>query len=296
MTTLTSEKVTLYKSQKVCHICKGGFFYDENKKSEFKLFQKVRDHCHYTRKFRGAAHSNCNLQYKVPKKIPIVFHNGSTYDYYFIIKQLAENFKGQYECLGENREKYTTFAVQIKQDDNSKKITYKLKFIHSYRFMNSKLSDLVDNLSDINKKECLECMRKKIKSECEFIGFKDDRLHYRCKKCKKRCTKSKNGLIKKFPRIYKFCNGDLNKFALLIRKGVYPYERFDETLLPDKKAFHSKLKLEDITDEDYEHYQKVWEVFGIKNLGKYHDLYVQSNTLLYTDVFENFRERLIEIY
>ena len=116
------------------------------------------------------------------------------------------------------------------------------------------------------------------------------------KKCKKRCTKSKNGLIKKFPRIYKFCNGDLNKFALLIRKGVYPYERFDETLLPDKKAFHSKLKLEDITDEDYEHYQKVWEVFGIKNLGKYHDLYVQSNTLLYTDVFENFRERLIEIY
>ena len=168
--------------------------------------------------------------------------------------------------------------------------------------MNSKFSDLVDNLSDINKKECPECMRKKIKSECEFIGFKDDRLHYRCKKCKKRCTNSKDGLIKKFRRIYKFCNGDLNKFALLIRKGVYPYEymdsweRFDETLLPDKKAFHSKLKLEDITDEDYEHSQKVWEVFEIKNLGKYHELYVQSNTLLYADVFENFRERLIEIY
>ena len=74
------------------------------------------------------------------------------------------------------------------------------------------------------------------------------------------------------------------------------WERFDETLLPDKKAFHSKLKLEDITDEDYEHSQKVWEVFEIKNLGKYHELYVQSNTLLYADVFENFRERLIEIY
>ena len=125
MTTLTSEKVTLYKSQKVCHICKGGFFYDENKKSEFKLFQKVRDHCHYTRKFRGAAHSNCNLQYKVPKKIPIVFHNGSTYDYHFIIKQLAEDFKGQFECLGENTEKYISFSVPIKKevanDDNNKK-------------------------------------------------------------------------------------------------------------------------------------------------------------------------------
>ena len=86
-------------------------------------------------------------------------------------------------------------------------------------------------------------MRKKIKSECEFIGFKNDRLHYRCEKCKKRSTKSKDGLIKKFPRIYKFCNGDLNKFALLLRKGVHSYEymdsweRLDETLLRNKKAF-----------------------------------------------------------
>ena len=62
--------------------------------------------------------------------------------------------------------------------------------------MQSKLSDLVDNLSEINKKECPEYIKRKIKSECEFIGFKNDRLHYRCKKCKKRCTKSKDGLIK----------------------------------------------------------------------------------------------------
>ena len=86
----------------------------------------------------------------------------------------------------------------------------------------------------------------KCKGKCEFIGFKNDRLHYRCKECKKRCTKSKDGLIKKFPCIYKFCNGDLNKFALLLRKGVYPYkyinswEKFDETSLPDKEAFYSE--------------------------------------------------------
>ena len=101
------------------------------RKKEFKLYQKVRDHCHYTGKFRGSAHSNCNLQYKVPKKIPVVFHNGLTYDYHFIIKQLAEGFKGQFQCLGENTEKYITFSVPIKKDDNSKKITYKLKFIDS---------------------------------------------------------------------------------------------------------------------------------------------------------------------
>ena len=89
----------------------------------------MRDHCHYTGKYRGAAHSICNLRYKIPKEIPVVFHNGSTYDYHFIIKQLA------------------------KEHDNGKTTTYKLKFIDSYRFMQDSLSNLVDNLSNINNKE-----------------------------------------------------------------------------------------------------------------------------------------------
>ena len=115
-------------------------------KEKDAFYHKVRDHCHNIGKFRGAAQSICNLRYKAPKKIIIVFHNGSTYDYHFIIKQLlAEDFQ--------DTEKYITFSESIKEDDNSKKITYKLKFIDSYRFMQSKLSDLVDNLSEINKKE-----------------------------------------------------------------------------------------------------------------------------------------------
>ena len=213
------------------------------------------------------------------------------------MKQLAKEFDGQFECLGENTEKYIIFSVPIKEDDNSNIITYKLKFIDSYRFTNSRLSGLVDNLSEFDKKKCPKC-----KEKFEFIEFKNDGLYYRCRKCKKRCTKSKDGLIKKFLRIYKFCKGDLNKFALLLTKGVYPYEymdiweRFDETSLPDKEAFYSELNLEDITDKDYEHAQKVWEVFEIKNLGEYHDLYVQSDTLLLADVFENFADKCIEIY
>ena len=67
--------------------------------------QKVRDHYHYAGKYRGAAHSKCNLRYRIPKEIPVVFHNGSTYDYHFIIKQLAKEFKGNFDCLGENTEK-----------------------------------------------------------------------------------------------------------------------------------------------------------------------------------------------
>ena len=119
--------------------------------------QKVRDHCHYTGKYRGAAHNNCNLNYKIPKEIPVVFHNGSTYDYHFIIKQLAREFKGYFHCLGENTEKYITFSVPIKKvldndndNDKDKTVTYKLKFIDSYRFMQDSLSNLVDNLSEIN--------------------------------------------------------------------------------------------------------------------------------------------------
>ena len=74
------------------------------------------------------------------------------------------------------------------------------------------------------------------------------------------------------------------------------WERFDETSLPPKKAFYIKLNLEDITDKDYNHAQNIWEVFGINNLGEYHVLYFQCDTLLLADVFEKFRDTCIEIY
>ena len=115
---------------------------------------------HYTGKYRGAAHSICTLRYKILKKIPVVFHNGSTYDYHFIIEQLAKEVKGYFECLGENTEKYITFSVPIKKvldndndNDRDKTVTYKLKFIDSYRFMQDSLSNLVDNLSGIDNKK-----------------------------------------------------------------------------------------------------------------------------------------------
>ena len=73
------------------------------------------------------------------------------------------------------------------------------------------------------------------------------------------------------------------------------WEKFDETTLPPKEAFHSNLNLEDISNEDYAHAQKVWEIFEIKNLGEYHNLYVQTNTLLLVNEFENFRNKSIEI-
>ena len=109
-------------------------------------------------------------------------------------------------------------------------------------------------------------------------------------------------LINNFPRVYDFCKGDLINFVFLLRKGVYLYEdmdiweKFDEISLPPKKACYSKLNLKDITDKDYVHGQRVWEEFKIKSCCEYHDLYVQSDTLLLADVFENIENKFIEIY
>ena len=113
---------------------------------KYKNKRKVKDHCHYTGKFRGAAHSKCNLKYKIPKDIPIIIHNAS-YDTHFIINQLAEEVKGEPNCIGENMKKYLTFSVPIKKEfDENKTIAYKLRFIDSFRFMSTSLSELVDNI------------------------------------------------------------------------------------------------------------------------------------------------------
>ena len=115
MIPLTNEEKESYENQEICHICEKEFFNDEDNKKEFRKIQKVRDHCHYTGKYRGAAHSICNLNYKIPKEIPVVFHNGSTYDYHFIIKQLAREFKGYFHCFGENTENILLSLYQLKK-------------------------------------------------------------------------------------------------------------------------------------------------------------------------------------
>ena len=163
MIPLTDKENKSHEEQEVCHMCKRKFRLGKNDENEdgdenFKKYQKVKDRCHYTRKFRGAAHRICNLRYKVPKNIPIVIHNAS-YDTHFIINQLAKEFKGELDCIGENMEKYITFSVPIKKKcDDGKTVTQKLKFIDSFRFMPASLSDLVDKLSEINKEVCKSCM------------------------------------------------------------------------------------------------------------------------------------------
>ena len=109
-------------------------------------------------------------------------------------------------------------------------------------------------------------------------------------------------MIKNLKNTYSFCNSDLNKFILLLRKGVHPYEymdsweKFNMTSLPSKKEFYSNLNMEDIDDTDYRHVNNVFNKFKLNKLGDYHDLYVQSDTLLLADVFEKFKDMCLKEY
>ena len=255
MIPLTKKEEKHHNKQKVCYICKKEFDTDDSDKKH----HKVKDHFHYTGKYRGAAHNTCNLRYKILKEIPIVFHNGSTCDYHFIIKELAKEFDGNFECLGEKTETYITFSVPIKKEiknkDKSIEIIYKIKFIDSYRFMSTSLSKLVDNLAErLHNNRCVD-----------YMTTKDEKLIFTWFTCKKNYKKGFNKeLIEIYANIYEFCNGDLNKFILLFRKDVYPHEymdnweRFDETSLPDKDSCYSSFNMENIDDIDYRHGNNVF--------------------------------------
>ena len=205
--------------------------------------------------------------------------------------------------FSENTEKYIMFSAPLKKKINNKnktlEITYKIKFIDSYRFMSTLLSKLVDNLSErLHNNKCVNC-----KSCLDYMRTKNKKLIFKCFNCKQNYEKDFNKeLIKRFANTYEFCNKNLSKFILLLRKGVYPYEymdnweRFDETSLPNKESFYSNLNMENIDDTDYRHGNNVFKRFKLKNLGEYHDLYVQSDTLLLADVFENFRNTCIKVY
>ena len=146
--------------------------------------------------------------------------------------------------------------------------------------MSSSLSKLVENLSEgIHNNKCADC-----KSNLDYTKTKNEKLILECYNCKQHYRKKFNKeLIKRFASTYEFCNNDVSKCVLLLRKGVYPYEymdsweRFNGKLLPSKKDFYSNLNMEDINDIDYRHANNVFKRFKLENLGDYHDLYVQSD-------------------
>ena len=233
-----------------CWICKGEF--------DDTVDKKVKDHCHYTGRFRGAAHNSCNLKYKKPKFIPVVFHNLSGYDSHLFIKNLGYT-DGNIDCIPNNEEKYISFTKNTvtgsytNKEGKDKPIKHKIRFIDSFKFMSDNLESLVNNLPD--------------------DGFNNLERYYKGEKL---------SLVKR-KGVYPY-------------EYMDSLERFKENKLPPKEAFYSRLVGEGISDEDYEHAKKVWKVFGMKTLQDYHDLYNVTDVLLLADVFENFRNVCMENY
>ena len=250
MEPLTKAQLKEYNCATKCHIC-------------FKPFrewnQKVRDHCHYSGKYRGAAHSLCNLQYKIPSYIPVVFHNLAGYHTHMFIKELAKH-GSKMGVIAKNTEDYISFSVNVEVDkyidkngeEKPKEIT--LRFIDSIKFTSSSLDSLVNNLAH---------------GAGEIFGFENYSNH---------------------------------QHGLLIRKRIYPYEymdswdRFEEKTLPPVRSFYSKLNMSGVSNHDYEHTCKVWRDFEIKNLGEYHDLYLQTDVILLANVFKAFRKVCLDNY
>ena len=221
---------------------------------------RVRDHCHFTGRYRGPAHNSCNLKYRKPKSISVFFHNLSGYDSHLFIKKLGSpDKKENIDCIPNNEEKYISFSKTIvtgqytNKKGEVKDKTFKIVFKDSLKFMSSSLGALVNNLPKDAFKNLLKYFKPK-------------------------------------------------QAEILKQKGFYPYEymdseeKFNDTKLPPREVFYSKLSGRGIKEKDYNHAWNVWNTFEMKTFKEYHELYNITDVLLLADVFENFRDICLKIY
>ena len=219
---------------------------------------KVRDHCHFTGQYRGTAHNSCNLQCRKPMILPVIFHNLQGYDAHLFIKQLTR-LEGHLNCIPSTEEKYISFSKSIKVDEYySYKVDKMVSVNFEIRFLDS-FKFLQTSLANLVSNL----------SPNDFLSTKN---------------------------VFK------RNTELLTRKGVYPYDyvssldKLLEKQLPPKEEFYSKLNDEDISDDDYQYAINVWNTFKCKSIRDYHDLYLKSDVLLLSDVFENFRKTCLKHY
>ena len=251
---LTPQEEKDFRSASHCHICEKRFRINK----ETGKILKVRDHCHFTGKYRGAAHNECNLECKKPLILPVIFHNLQGYDSHLFIKQLAK-VSGDLSCIPSTEEKYISFSKKIVVDHYfSKKMgkplpkKFEIRFIDSFKFLQASLADLVKNLKSSDFKN----LNRVLKNNSSLL--------------------TRNGV---YPYDY-----------------VTSIDKLKETKLPTKEDFYSKLYDQEISDEDYQHALKVWNTFNCQTLQDYHDLYLKSDVLLLADVFENFRKTCLRHY
>ena len=272
----TNEKMVMteadnadFKNATCCSFCK---------KALVEGPDKVRDHDHMTGKYRGAAHSKCNIEEGKARtrnySIPVFFHNLKNYDSHIIISSVGKH-TSRLSVIPQNYEKFISFSYDH------------LKFLDSASFLAASVETLVSNLYDERRdtKDGKHLTKSDFESKYNKSGGKEWK--------EQKHTAVAHGKHK-FQHTLHHCKRKKH-VDMMMQKGIYPYDymddwkRFDEARLPPKDKFYSKLNESDISDEDYEHGKNVWDVFKCKTLGDYHNLYVESDVLLLADVFENFR-------
>ena len=244
---LTPSEQDSFDKAEICHICKKELLTD-----------KVRDHCHFTGKYREATHNSCNLKCRKPMILPVIFHNLQGYDAHLFIKQLSY-LPGELSCIPSTEEKYISFSKKIKVDEYKSRRTgetvslcFETRFIDSYKFLQTSLANLVKNLQPDD--------------------FHNTKVIYH---------QNIDLLTRKGVYPYDY---------------VSSIEALSETQLPPKSEFYSKLNDDDITDADYQHALNVWNTFNCKTIRDYHNLYLKSDVLLLADEFENFRKTCLRHY
>ena len=260
----TDEDKIDFEAATHCFICGDKFKNSYKNEKEAEKYKKVRDHCHFTGKYRGCAHSICNLNFcNRYFKIPAFFHNMKNYDGHLIV-QNAENLsnKKKIDVIAQNSEKF----INIGFDSLSVK--------DSFSFVTASLEKLVSMTKYDNTDE---------KDRRKWVLRDNWQSNFR--------YSSKNDIIKTEKCL-----------DLLTEKGIHPYDymnsfdKFNDEQLPSKEQFYSRLNEEDITLDDYKKAKQIWKHFGIKSMGEYHDLYLKTDVLLLTDVFENFRDMCLSYY
>ena len=221
---------------------------------------RVRDHCHYTGRYRGPAHNSCNLKYRKPKSVSVFFHNLSGYDSHLFIKKLGTpDKKENIKCIPNNEEKYISFTKTIitgqytNKKGEVKDKSFDIVFKDSLKFMSSSLGALVDNLPKDAFKNLLKYFTPKQAEILKQKGF--------------------------YP--YEYMNTE---------------DKFNDTKPSPQKAFNSKLSGKGISDKNYKHVWNVWNTFKMKTFKEYHELYNITDVLLLADVFENFRNICLKNY
>ncbi|KAJ8914368.1 hypothetical protein NQ315_011356 [Exocentrus adspersus] len=290
MKPLSEEEMLRHESATDCFICGEPFPSPLDNSLESQNMCKVRDHDHILGTYRGAAHMSCNLNYKLPNFIPVLFHNASHYDMHLFVQELAAQLKS-IDVIAQNKEKYISVSAKVSVDDGETPPDIDNEWIDGHH---EGLDQGAEDADDDDEYVKAMTTNKKYIS----LRFLDSFRFMACSLD----TLAKNLEPHQFVATRKVFQSS-EHFDLMMKKGVFPYEyvdsyeKLEDTVeLPSREHFYSSLTETAISEEDYTYAVKVWNAFKCRTLAEYSDIYLKTDVVLLADVFEAFRKVCQDTY